>query len=84
MNKTKLTVLILAVGLLASCSYVGKVASIGASHKISLYSGGVLVQSWESEGKVINEKGSDGYYFTTKDGRYVEVSGTVVIERDNL
>ena len=63
------------------CARIEKVASYGHQHKVSQYSGGSKINEWVSTGKVISEKGSDGYYFHDVKGKYIEVSGHLVIER---
>lgn len=56
------------------------IGAIGADHKVQLYSGGNLVREWESNGKVISESNSDGYYFQDKETkRLVRVTGDLVI-----
>lgn len=67
---------------LASCTNAEKekMFNYGNEFKIEMYSGGVLVRSWISTGKVNSEEGSDGYYFEDKStGKLVEVSGDIVI-----
>lgn len=69
-------------GALSSCtdSSREKMFNYGNSFKVEMYSGGKLVRSWISTGKVSAESGSDGYYFKDKaTGKLVEVSGDVVI-----
>lgn len=57
-----------------------KYSNFGNSFKVEMYSGGVLVRSWISTGKVGSEAESDGYYFKDKTtGKLVEVAGDVVI-----
>jgi len=58
-----------------------KLQSLGSEHKVELYSGGQLVRSWTSTGKVLNGR-SDGYYFEDAEtGCLIEISGNVVITR---
>ena len=45
---------------------------------VKCYSGGQLILDVESKGKPISESGSDGYYFFTKDNRFVEVNADCV------
>lgn len=47
--------------------------------RLTLYSGGEAVKTWEFNGIVSEAAGSDGYFFYY-DNRLVEVSGDVVIE----
>ena len=57
---------------------------LGDNHKIELYSGGELVRTWTSTGKVMSSSSSDGYYFRDSQCNCnVEVSGDVVITRIN-
>lgn len=57
-----------------------KNSNYGNSFKVEMYSGGKLVRSWESSGKVSSEDNSDGYYFKDFDtGKLVEISGDIVI-----
>ena len=81
---------ILAAGLFAALllssgctdAYSSKVGGLGSEHKVELYSGGVLVRSWISTGKVLSSEQSDGYFFRDKETKVnVEVSGTIVITR---
>ncbi|MEW6381500.1 MAG: hypothetical protein AB1611_18125 [bacterium] len=54
--------------------------TIGRPGIVKLYSGGRLVEQWESTGKVISEENSDGWLFVDKKtGKLIRVSGTVVI-----
>jgi len=56
----------------------------GKEFTIEMYSGGQLVRTWTSSGKVSTEQGSDGYFFKDKaTGKLVEVSGDVVITNVN-
>ena len=56
--------------------------SMGTKHRVTLYSGGKVVGTWNSTGNVSNEKHSDGYYFEDdQTHKLVEISGTVVIEQ---
>lgn len=80
----KLAIVIMCFALCAGCTSAewSKVSSYGNEHTVEMYSGGQLVRSWTSTGKVLSETNSDGYYFTDKEtGRLIEVSGDVVITR---
>lgn len=58
-------------------------SAIGSKFRVTLYSGGEAIRSWESTGKVLSEQGSDGYYFTdSKTNKLVRVSGDLVIEQE--
>lgn len=74
----------LLVSLVALCgctdAAISKFQSIGAPHKVELYSGGQKVREWVSTGKVLNEDNSDGFYFCDKDTNVVvRVTGDLVI-----
>lgn len=76
--------------LMCSCSDADKAVynNLGQSAKVKVYSGGKLIYVGVSTGKIENESGSDGYYFNDKcapeGDRLVEVSGQVIITRDDL
>lgn len=56
----------------------------GKEFTVEMYSGGILVRTWTSSGKVASESGSDGYFFKDKaTGKLVEVSGDIVITNVN-
>lgn len=76
-----LGIIVLTIGLLVGCANVEKLKSYNSPHRVVQYSGGQVVNEWVSSGKVLSEESSDGYYFFTNDGRYVEASGTILIER---
>jgi hypothetical protein len=62
---------------------IAKVGALGSGHKITLYSGGQAVREFHTDGKVVSEEKSDGYYFMDRaTGKLVEVSGDVVIEQE--
>lgn len=51
------------------------------SAEISCYSGGQLIYSGKTNGKVISESNSDGYIFiAAEDGKLKEVSGDCIIK----
>jgi hypothetical protein len=81
--KTTALILVLAASIaMTGCTAAtrGKYASIGRPHKVQMYSGGVCVQEWTSDGYVKSEDNSDGYYFTEKSsGKLVKVIGDIVI-----
>lgn len=73
-----------ALFTLASCTDAGlaRFGGYGDEFKVEMYSGGKLVRTWTSSGKVLSEAQSDGYYFRDKaTGKLVEVSGDVVITK---
>lgn len=45
---------------------------------VKCYSGGQLILDIESQGKPISEQNSDGYYFFTKDNKFIEVDADCV------
>lgn len=70
----------LVLMVLMGCARVEQYRSIGVDHHIELWSGGEMIHSWTSSGKVLTELDSDGYYFKDKEtGRLVRVSGTLII-----
>lgn len=70
--------LLLCVG--CTSAYRSQVTSLGRDHIVKQYSGGVLVGEWRSNGKVLTEANSDGYYFTdNKTGKLVRITGTLQI-----
>jgi len=78
------TVILFLILTAAGCtsSYRSKVLGYGHHFKVKVYSGGKLVEEFESQGKPISEEHSDGYYFTdAKTGKLVEVSGNLVFEQ---
>lgn len=77
-------IIIIAIALIGfnSCTDAeqAKITGYGKDYKIEMYSGGKLVKTWYSSGKVLSEKSSDGYYFEQKmTSKIIEVSGDVVI-----
>lgn len=97
MNKDKLTIISIAGAILATILVIAvptvlkggcsdaKFSQFGAlnsKHKIEFFSGGKLVKTWVSTGKVLSSETSDGYFFRDSEtGINVEVSGDVVISR---
>lgn len=68
--------------LFVSCSDAGmsKWKTLGDSQKIECYSGGKLIYSGYSTGKIMNERESDGYYFREKgSNKLLEVSGNCIL-----
>jgi hypothetical protein len=69
---------------LTSCTDAEKSqwGGLGDKHTVEMYSGGKLVKTWVSTGKVQSSSSSDGYYFRDQEcDCNVEVSGDVVITR---
>lgn len=57
-----------------------KMTGYGKDYIIEMYSGGKLVKTWYSSGKVLSEKNSDGYYFEQKKtSKIIEVTGDIII-----
>ena len=78
----KLVTLILFCALFVGCTSAKRAqfSSYGKSHSIELYSGGEMVRSWTSVGKVASETDSDGYYFMDEaTGVLVRVTGDLVV-----
>ena len=75
--------IIVIIGL-SSCTdaTISQLGGLGDKHTVELYSGGKLVRSWVSTGKVVSSEHSDGYYFRDQQcDCNVEVSGDLVITR---
>lgn len=84
--KKSLFIIALVAIIISSCTDAGraKLTNFGNEFKVEMYSGGLLVKTWISSGKVRSENNSDGYYFVDKStGKLVEVSGDVVITNLN-
>ena len=61
----------------------GKIGALGDSAKVDCWSGGKLIYSGVSSGKISSEDSSDGYNFVDiKTGKFMEVSGNCVITYD--
>ena len=82
--KKLLFILVLGAITFTSCTDAQKSqwGGLGDKHTIELYSGGELVRTWTSTGKVESSGESDGYYFRDEECQCnVEVSGDIVITR---
>lgn len=84
----KRIIIIVAIALgtlsLGSCTdaYKSSWGGLNNEHKVELYSGGKIVKTWTSTGKVNATEHSDGYYFRDKKCQCnVEISGDIVITR---
>jgi hypothetical protein len=54
----------------------------GNNFKVTVYSGSEAVREFKSEGKVLSEDHTDGWYFLdAKTQKLVRVSGTVIVEQ---
>ena len=79
---TKYIITLIITLSICSCTDAGKakLTGYGGEHRVEMFSGGQMVRSWISTGKVKSENGSDGYYFNDKaTGKLIEVAGDVVI-----
>jgi hypothetical protein len=55
-------------------------ATTFSDYKVEMYSGGELVRTWETSGKVISDGDDVTSYFKDKEtGKLIEVSGDIVI-----
>jgi len=55
--------------------------ALGSSGHVTCYSGGKIIYDGDSDGKIMSENGSDGWYFMEKStGRLVRVSGDCLIK----
>ena len=80
MYKSIVLALIPSLFLIGCDAEIGKMQSLGKGAKITCYSGGKVIYSGSSTGKVLSEQASDGYYFKdSKDGKLKEVSGNCII-----
>lgn len=85
MNRTLLIASLLAVAAAsAGCTDVSRAqfSAYSTPHRITMYSAtGQVIKVWETDGKVANASGSDGYEFKDKaTGKLIMVSGSVIIE----
>jgi hypothetical protein len=86
MKKVSVLLLVITTIFMVSCTDAGqeKLFNYGNEFKVEMYSGGQLVRTWVSTGKVKSEEGSDGYYFKDKaTGKLVEVAGDIVITNND-
>ena len=83
MKKVMFSLFVVAT-LMASCTdaELGKLGGYGDTFTVKVL-GPDTVIIYHSSGKVISEKGSDGYYFKNRENdKLVEVSGNVIIEQE--
>ena len=60
-----------------------KIGGYGQTFKVEVISGGQVVRTYKSTGKVLSESSSDGYYFTDADtNKLVEISGDVIVTEE--
>jgi len=74
---------LILIFFITSCTDAGcsKIGNYGGSAQVTCYSGGRLIYTGFSTGKVQSESTSDGYYFKdAKTNELVEVSGDCKIE----
>lgn len=81
MIKTTVILLACATILFTSCnSTIARFDAINQPHIITLYgNNGVLIQQWESVGRVSNSESNAWYFMDAKTGKLVEVAGTIII-----
>jgi hypothetical protein len=80
MKKVMLIIAILALTSCTDATWDSTIGALNEKHYIEMYSGGKLVRSWTSTGKVTSESYSDGYVFRCNEtDKLVRVSGDVVI-----
>jgi len=80
--KRLLIIFLIVLAPLMGCTQaeIKDAITIGRPGIVKLYSGGQLVEQWESTGKIISEENSDGWKFVDKKTKkLIRVSGTVVI-----
>lgn len=85
MKVIKLLLVITTVGFLSTgCSSLNSDIQRGIANLtnkdtiVKCYSGGQLILDVESKGKPISESNSDGYYFFTTDGTFIEVNADCI------
>jgi hypothetical protein len=79
---TKYIIASIAALSICSCTDASKarLTGYGGEYKVEMFSGGQVVRTWFSSGKVQSEEKSDGYYFNDKaSGKLIEVAGDIVI-----
>ena len=83
----KIFLVLLTAGLLMATGCFSaeraRILAAASPHKIHVLSGGKVVMTFHSVGRVLPEKDSDGWFFEDrKTGKLVHVAGTVVIEQE--
>lgn len=74
----------IALACTAGCTNteMSQLSAYGSNFNVKLWSGGQCVREWQSNGKVLTEGHSDGWFFTdAKTGKLVRVSGCVTVEQ---
>ena len=77
--------LIIGLAMFSGCTdaQLGKIGALGDSAKVECWSGGKMIYSGVSSGKISSESNSDGYNFVDKEtDKFMEVSGNCVITYD--
>lgn len=78
--KRFLTILFILGTMGCTDATIAKYSNYGNSATIECWSGGTLIYSGKSTGKVLSEANSDGYFFTEAgSGDLKEVSGNCII-----
>ncbi len=81
--KIAVVTVLVAAALLSACSFdanLAQITALGHSASITCYSGGKVIYSGQSSGKISSESGSDGWYFLESGtGNLIRVSGQCVI-----
>ena len=70
--------------LLSGCTDAakGKLVSLNTPAEVKCYSGGILIYTGETTGKISNEAHSDGYYFKDKlSGDFIEINANCIFRR---
>lgn len=81
MRKAFIGILLFAVMTIGCSAKISKITAYGGKFKVDMINcDGSISHSWISNGKVLSEQGSDGYYFTdSKSGKLLEVTGRLII-----
>jgi hypothetical protein len=75
---------ILLLGFLTSCSdaNMASIHALGQERKITCYSGGKVIYTGQTSGKLENESNSNGFYFKDKNtGKLIEIEADCIIEQ---
>lgn len=78
-----IVLVVLLPTIISGCTSSGMNRSFdGSDKKITLYAAdGKVINTWISDGRVLGEDHSDGWYFQSKKtGKVVIISGTTIIE----
>jgi len=82
MNKNLIALVAVGVALTGCTNAeMSQYTSLGSPGEITCYSGNIVIYQGKSTGKILTEKGSDGWYFEdAATRRLVRVSGACVIK----